>query len=108
MSVVLETTRTLEPYLSMPDEEIAERIEYARRELGPRVIILGHHYQRDDVIRHADLTGDSYQLSVMASQTEAEAMPTAPVSRQAVSRQPPAKTAARSQPHTGHTTRKQH
>jgi hypothetical protein len=44
----------------------------------------------------------------LASQTEAEAMPTAPVSRQAVSRQPPAKTAARSQPHTGHTTRKQH
>ena len=72
MSVVLETTRTLEPYLSMPDEEIAERIEYARRELGPRVIILGHHYQRDDVIKHADLTGDSYQLSVMASQTDAE------------------------------------
>jgi quinolinate synthase len=56
----------------MPDDEIAERIEYARRELGPRVVILGHHYQRDDVIRHADLTGDSYQLSVMASQTEAE------------------------------------
>jgi len=44
----------------------------------------------------------------LASQTEAEAMPTAPVSRQAVSRQPPAKTAARSQPHTGHTARKQH
>ncbi len=49
-----------------------ERIEAARRELGKRVVILGHHYQRDDVIRHADLTGDSYQLSVMASQTEAE------------------------------------
>ncbi len=56
----------------MHDEEIAERIELARQELGPRVVILGHHYQRDDVIRHADLTGDSYQLSVMASQTDAE------------------------------------
>jgi quinolinate synthase len=39
---------------------------------GRAVIILGHHYQRDDVIKHADLTGDSYQLSVMASQTDAE------------------------------------
>jgi quinolinate synthase len=35
-------------------------------------VILGHHYQRDDVIRHADLTGDSYQLSVLASKTDAE------------------------------------
>jgi quinolinate synthase len=72
MTAVLEETRVLEDYLVMPGEEIAERVEAARHELGPRVVILGHHYQRDDVIRHADLTGDSYQLSVMASQTEAE------------------------------------
>ncbi len=72
MTAVLEETRTIETYLVMPDEEVAERIDAARRELGKRVVILGHHYQRDDVIRHADLTGDSYQLSVMASQTEAE------------------------------------
>ena len=72
MSVVLEQVHALEDYLVMPDEEMHERIEFARKELGPRVIILGHHYQRDDVIRHADLTGDSYQLSVMASQTDAE------------------------------------
>lgn len=70
--MVLEQVRALEDYLVMSGEEIAERIESARRELGPRVVILGHHYQRDDVIRHADLFGDSYQLSVMASQTEAE------------------------------------
>jgi quinolinate synthase len=56
----------------MPEPELAESIEAAREALGKRVVILGHHYQRDDVIRHADLTGDSYQLSVMASQTEAE------------------------------------
>lgn len=72
MSVVLEQTRPLEDFLVLPDAEIAERIETARAELGRRVVILGHHYQRDDVIRHADLTGDSYQLSVMASQTDAE------------------------------------
>lgn len=72
MSVVLEEARVIEDYLVMPDEEMHERIDAARRELGKHVVILGHHYQRDDVIRHADLTGDSYQLSVMASQTEAE------------------------------------
>ncbi len=72
MSSVLEQTRPLEDFLIMPDAEIAESIEAARSELGKRVVILGHHYQRDDVIKHADLTGDSYQLSVMASQTEAE------------------------------------
>ena len=68
MSAVLEAVRPIEDYLVMPDAEIAERIEFARKELGSRVVILGHHYQRDDVIAHADLTGDSYQLSVMAAQ----------------------------------------
>jgi quinolinate synthase len=58
----------LEDYLKMSDAEIHERIELARKTLGSRVVVLGHHYQRDDVISHADLTGDSYQLSVMASQ----------------------------------------
>jgi quinolinate synthase len=68
MSAVLEAVRPIEDYLVMPDAEIAERIEFARKELSSRVVILGHHYQRDDVIVHADLTGDSYQLSVMAAQ----------------------------------------
>ena len=72
MTAVLEQIRPLEDFLVMSDAEIAEVIEAARRELGNRVVILGHHYQREDVIRHADLTGDSYQLSVMASQTDAD------------------------------------
>lgn len=72
MNAVLEQTRTLEDYLVLSDAELAERIDAAREALGKRVVILGHHYQRDDVVRHADLTGDSYQLSVMASQTDAE------------------------------------
>jgi quinolinate synthase len=72
MAALLEKTLELEEYLVMPENEMHERIEFARKELGKRVVILGHHYQRDDVIRHADLTGDSYQLSVMASQTDAE------------------------------------
>lgn len=74
MSVVLDQPKTLsiENYLAMSDAELAERIQAAKRELGKNVIILGHHYQRDDVIAHADLFGDSYQLSVMASNTDAE------------------------------------
>ena len=72
MSAVLEQVRALEDFLVMEDAEIDATIEAAREALGKRVVILGHHYQRDDVIRHADLTGDSYQLSVMASQTEAD------------------------------------
>ncbi len=58
---------SLEKYMAMSDAELDERIENARKILGSRVIILGHHYQRDDVIAHADITGDSYQLSVEAS-----------------------------------------
>lgn len=72
MLAVSEQTRPLENYLSLGDAEIAERIEAARMQLGRRVVILGHHYQRDDVICHSDLTGDSYKLSVMAANTNAE------------------------------------
>src|SRR3954463_6408959 len=72
MSAVLTAVRPLEEYLVMSDEEVSERIEAARAELGPRGVILGHHYQQGDGIKHADLTGDSYQLSVMASKTDAE------------------------------------
>jgi quinolinate synthase len=72
MSAVSLEVRPLEDFLVMPEAELAESIEAACEALGKRVVILGHHYQRDDVVRHADLTGDSYQLSVMASQTEAD------------------------------------
>ncbi len=72
MSTVAEQARTLDDFVAMSDAEIEETIESAREVLGRRVVILGHHYQRDDIVRHADLTGDSYQLSVMASRTDAD------------------------------------
>jgi quinolinate synthase len=72
MTAVVETKEitvpALEDYFGMSDAELSERISAARRELGQRLVILGHHYQRDDVIRHADLTGDSFKLSKMASE----------------------------------------
>jgi quinolinate synthase len=70
MTAVLEMTKTpaLEDYFGLSDRELHERIEAARRKLGSRVVILGHHYQRDDVICHADLTGDSFKLSNLAAE----------------------------------------
>lgn len=64
--------RHIEEYFNLTPEEIAERIEVARRELGAKLVILGHHYQRDDVIRHADLRGDSFKLSMLASERSAK------------------------------------
>lgn len=52
-----------EAYLGLPDEEMALRIAAARAALGDRLVILGHHYQRDEVIRFADYTGDSFKLA---------------------------------------------
>jgi len=52
-----------EAYLGLPDEEMALRITAARAALGDRLVILGHHYQRDEVIRFADYTGDSFKLA---------------------------------------------
>ncbi len=48
------------------------RIAAARRELGSRAEILGHHYQRDEVVRWADFRGDSYKLAQEAAHTSAE------------------------------------
>ncbi|HKX28930.1 MAG TPA: quinolinate synthase NadA [Blastocatellia bacterium] len=59
--------RPIDDYLDLSESEISERIQRARRELGARVVILGHHYQRDDVICHADFTGDSFKLARLAS-----------------------------------------
>lgn len=54
-------------YRQMPANELEERIEAARKTLGERLVILGHHYQRDDIIKYADLRGDSYKLSQLAA-----------------------------------------
>ena len=63
---------SLESYLALPDHSMDDRIAAARRKLGFSTIILGHHYQRDEVIRFADFTGDSYKLSKIAAETDAK------------------------------------
>jgi len=52
-----------EKYLGLSDEEMESRIAAAKATLGTRLVILGHHYQRDEVIRFADYTGDSFRLA---------------------------------------------
>ena len=56
-----------ERYLSLSDEEMDRRILAAKRALGPRLVILGHHYQRDEVIKFADYIGDSFKLAGQVS-----------------------------------------
>ena len=52
------------------DPELVSRARVARAALGDRAIILGHHYQRDEVINFADITGDSFKLAQAAQQQE--------------------------------------
>jgi quinolinate synthase len=59
-------------FREMQDEACDARIVAARAALGSRAVILGHHYQRVEVYKHADLTGDSLKLSRLAAQTDAE------------------------------------
>jgi quinolinate synthase len=69
--MLLERQRTeafdFQPYRSLDNAVLAERIQAVRDELGSRLLILGHHYQQDEVIALSDLRGDSYQLSQMAA-----------------------------------------
>jgi quinolinate synthase len=82
VTLVLDETRapaaqpgdacTLENYLALPDHTMDARIAAARAHLGASTVILGHHYQRDEVVRFADLAGDSYKLSKKTAATGAK------------------------------------
>lgn len=57
-------------YLLVPDNTLDERIAVAKARLGEDVVILGHHYQRDEVIKFADFRGDSLKLSFQAAEAQ--------------------------------------
>src|SRR5918997_408013 len=60
-------------YRGLTAAQLTERIHAARRALGTRAVVLGHHYQREDIIAFADFRGDSFKLSQWAAeQREAE------------------------------------
>ena len=70
MTATLQTppiTFDLQPYKSLENAELAARIQAVRDRFGSQLLILGHHYQQDEVIAHADLRGDSYGLSQHAA-----------------------------------------
>ena len=61
-----------ESFDQLEEETCAQRIIAAKQSLGKRAVILAHHYQRADVYKHADLTGDSLKLSYLAAQSDAD------------------------------------
>jgi quinolinate synthase len=65
-------TISFDRFNALADADAQERIRAARARLGDRAVLLCHHYQRADVYKYADLTGDSLKLARLASQTEAE------------------------------------
>ena len=67
----LEATPSIEELYNLPESEVIERIHDLRKQLGDKLLILGHHYQREEVIGFADVTGDSLKLAQEAAKTTA-------------------------------------
>src|ERR1700676_1623159 len=61
---------SLDNYLVLPAHSCAARFRAAREILGEQCVVLGHHYQRDEVIQFSDYQGDSWRLSELASQAK--------------------------------------
>ena len=74
MSTALQITtadaRPFADYTTLSARELRERTLTAKRELGDRLVILGHHYQRESVIEFADFRGDSFKLAQLAASRE--------------------------------------
>ncbi len=66
-SLIQDPAFEFTPYKSLDNATLTDRIQAVRARLGPELMILGHHYQQDEVIELSDLRGDSYQLSQMAA-----------------------------------------
>ena len=72
MPVQIGEVYPLSDYITLSDYELDERICAAKETLGQTTVILGHHYQRDEIVKHADFVGDSYKLSQQAAHTDAK------------------------------------
>jgi quinolinate synthase len=66
------TAIPFEQYFSIDDEACDKRIDAAKQKLGDDLVILGHHYQRNEVFKHADFSGDSLKLSRNAAESDAQ------------------------------------
>ena len=72
VSLVLWQPSLPERYHTLSSDDLAAAIAARRKELGDQLFILGHHYHPDEIIRHADVTGDSLKLSQVAAKVAAE------------------------------------
>ena len=68
----MATALAYEQFDGVPDADCDARIRAAKEKLGARAVILAHHYQRDEVFRHADFSGDSLKLSRLAASSKAD------------------------------------
>ncbi len=68
----MATALAYDQFDNVPDEDCDARIRAAKNQLGSSVVILGHHYQREEVFRHADYSGDSLKLSRLAASSDAD------------------------------------
>lgn len=68
----VEKTYPIEDYLNLDITELDKRITEARKSLDGRLLILGHHYQQDDIIKYADFRGDSLKLARQAAGSNCE------------------------------------
>ncbi len=64
-------TAAIQAYSQLDEDDVQARIRAAREKLGDEVVILGHHYQREEVFQHADFSGDSLKLSRQAAASQA-------------------------------------
>ena len=68
----MSNVKPIQDYAQLSDAEAEARVVAAKEKLGERLVILGHHYQREEVFRHADFSGDSLKLSRQAASSKAE------------------------------------
>lgn len=68
VTAIATLPRSITEYQALPAEELFRRTVFAKQVLGERVMILGHNYQRDEVIQHADFRGDSLLLAKLAAE----------------------------------------
>ena len=65
MSTTTEASQiAFQPYKSLENEELEARIQAVRDQMGSELLILGHHYQQDEVIALSDFRGDSFGLNI--------------------------------------------
>ena len=69
---MVATATAVQSFIEMDEDECDQRIAEARKALGDRLVILGHHYQRDEVFKHTDFAGDSLKLSREAANSKAK------------------------------------